>query len=130
MTEPQSTGSKHKSITADEDRQNHTLNNSQKYWTANWQGQGRTKHTQPTSSIMLVYTVRVKYIFKHTGIFTNRKQNMYQIIKQKTTIKKLDTVKPLDHNGTTLKKKGSNKVKKKISKYPNIHNLNKLILQS
>lgn len=35
MSEPQSTGSKHKSITADEDRQNYTLNNSQKYWTAN-----------------------------------------------------------------------------------------------
>lgn len=34
MTEPQSTGSKHKSVSADEDRQNHTLNNSQKYWTA------------------------------------------------------------------------------------------------
>lgn len=30
---------------------------------------------------------------------------MYQIIKQKTTIKKLDTVKPLDHNGNKLKKK-------------------------
>lgn len=108
MTEPQSTGSKHKFVSADEDRQNHTLNNSQKYWTANWQGQ-RTKHNQPTSSIMLVYRVREKYIFKHPGIFTDRKQNMSQIIKQKTTIKKLDTVKPSDHNGSKLKKKKSKK---------------------
>lgn len=105
MTELQNTGSKHKSITADGDRQNHTLNNSQKYWIANWQGQRRTKHNQPTSSIMLVYTVRVKYIFKHPEIFTNRKQNMYQVIKQKTTIKKLDTVKSLNYNGNKLKKK-------------------------
>lgn len=51
---------------------------------------------------MLVYRVREKYIFKHPGIFTDRKQNMSQIIKQKTTIKKLDTVKPSDHNGSKL----------------------------